>query len=535
MALDEPGAFKLMVWYDNEWSYAHKTIKLLQYMIYYNKAKAARNPFFIANQTNLQGKKVVLRLDWNIPLKANKEIDSYFRIQASLHTLQYILSQRPEYVVIVSHLGRPKPDKTGQKSAANDKYSFSGHLFDQIRAYLAAYEGPRPRANSSSEETTVVPKDASAVPTLRDCPLQFLPNNVGAETFATLEADAAAAAAAVTATGGSANPRVYLLENIRFHEQETEGCGTAAGIAFRDQYVKLGNFFVNDAFATAHRDHVSVTGCAALPRAYGYLIEKETRALSIVTPSLHRGKHTVRPSRSVQNLKDSSAVVSDNSMPKAAPGSAGAATPFLSNHRSNLTGDRVLAIIGGGKMDDKLPLLDSLSIHVAGIYIAGGNINSILNNPTYNEYIQKIAQNPDRADIYLMSDGLASSDLSDSSLPIYQSADSTRDASKNFFDIGLQSIVQLDALIRQYDLVFWNGTLGVVEHKLYSYGSTTLVKMLMSSGKKVVVGGGDTSAFVEQFQHNFTYVSTGGGASLEYLSNEDGLVGLRVFNTPDEN
>jgi len=358
MALDEPGAFKLLVWYDNEWSYAHKTIKLLQYMIYYNQAKKARNPYFIENQ-NLQGKKVVLRLDWNIPLKANKEIDSYFRIQASLHTLQYILSQRPEYVVIVSHLGRPTPDSTGQKSASNGKYSFSGHLFDQIQAYLASYEGPRPRANSSSEEAAYAQKDAS-VPTLRDCPLVFLPHNVSPATFDTLQADSAAAASA-----GNKDPRVYLLENIRFHEEETEGCETPAGQAFRAKYIQLGDFFVNDAFATSHRDHVSVTGCAALPRAYGYLIEKETRALSIVTPSLHRGKHTVRPSRSAPNLTEDMSSA-DNALPKPPHATATTPAPLLSNHRSNLTGDRVLAIIGGGKMDDKLPLLDSLSKHVAG-------------------------------------------------------------------------------------------------------------------------------------------------------------------------
>ena len=85
-------------------------------------------------------------------------------------------------------------------------------------------------------------------------------------------------------------------------------------------------------------------------------------------------------------------------------------------------------------------------------------------------------------------------------------------------------------MIKEYDMIFWNGTLGVVENKLYSYGSTTLVKLLMQSGKKVIVGGGDTSGFVmENFDHNFYYVSTGGGASLSYLSDEEGLVGLRQF------
>ena len=483
MALDEPGSFKIMIWYDNEWSYAHKTAKLLEYMVNYNDTKQKLNPYFIENQ-NLTRKCVVLRLDWNVPVKATGEIDSFFRIDASMRTIQYILAQRPKRVIIVSHLGRPK------EGQFNAKYSFGTYLA-QIQSFFEEYEsgGGRARSMSQSESLIAASAASGASTALKEFRLRFLPKGVCQETLTTLASDLE------TTTADSA-PLLYLLENVRFHAEETTT--TANSATFKALYESLGDFFVNDAFATCHREHVSVMGAA--PRAYGYLIEKETRALSVVTPSLHKRSN----------------------------GKGNAKSRLPGSHMHNLSGDRVLAIIGGGKMDDKLPLLEALSKNVSGIYIAGGNINSILNKPELREYIDKIAQNPERANVYLMVDGLASTDLD--SFPTYQSADDSRDVTKNFYDIGMQSIVELDSLIKQYDLIFWNGTLGVVENKLYSYGSTTLVKLLMSSGKKVIVGGGDTSAFVEQFPHNFYYVSTGGGASLEYLSNEEGLVGLRVFS-----
>ena len=97
-----------------------------------------------------------------------------------------------------------------------------------------------------------------------------------------------------------------------------------------------------------------------------------------------------------------------------------------------------------------------------------------------------------------------------------------------FFDIGMQSIIELNKIIDEYDIIFWNGTLGVVENDLYKYGSTTLIQLLMKSNKKVIIGGGDTACFVNNFNHGFYYVSTGGGASIDYISNGN-LVGLNYI------
>ena len=104
-----------------------------------------------------------------------------------------------------------------------------------------------------------------------------------------------------------------------------------------------------------------------------------------------------------------------------------------------------------------------------------------------------------------------------------------------FFDIGLKSLNTLRGLVEEHDVVFWNGTLGVVENEKYKYGSEMLVNFLIEAihknpNKKVIVGGGDTGGFVNKYRNNFTHISTGGGASIEYIIN-NGLVGLDVYKT----
>lgn len=98
----------------------------------------------------------------------------------------------------------------------------------------------------------------------------------------------------------------------------------------------------------------------------------------------------------------------------------------------------------------------------------------------------------------------------------------------NFYDIGMKSLFELEKIINENDVIFWNGTLGVVENNLYNYGSKILIDILIKSGKKVIIGGGDTGGFVNNFKHNFYYITTGGGASIEYISNGS-LVGVDYF------
>jgi len=279
--------------------------------------------------------------------------------------------------------------------------------------------------------------------------------------------------------------RVFLLENLRFHEEETawsKGTLPADNDVYRTTTL-LGNVYINDAFGSAHRDHLSITGFKYDAAAYGYLIQKELRALQMITKT---------------------------------------------------SGDqKTLAIIGGGKMDDKLALLKSLSKKVDTIYIAGGNINSLLSSDM-SDFIDEIKKN--KAKIVLMEDGLAAKNLQE--WPVQKSTESLEEG-EWFYDIGTKSLNTLQGLIRDHPVVFWNGTLGLVEDEKYAQGSQLCVNMLQESmshraDQKVIVGGGDTGGFVDKSPHTFTHISTGGGASIEFISFLT-LVGLKRFtvNTPE--
>jgi phosphoglycerate kinase len=178
-------------------------------------------------------------------------------------------------------------------------------------------------------------------------------------------------------------------------------------------------------------------------------------------------------------------------------------------------------------MEDKLKLLKNLCKKVDHIYIAGGNINSLIKNDM-DSYIEEISS--EKAKITLMEDGLCATSLDE--IPHHMS---TNYLSKygNFFDIGLKSLNTLQKLIDEHDIIFWNGTLGVVENDKYKYGSEMLLQMLnaailKNSNKKVIIGGGDTGGFVNKYENVVTHISTGGGASIEYITFNH-LVGLDLF------
>jgi glyceraldehyde 3-phosphate dehydrogenase len=420
--------FKLMIWYDNEWSYSSQVIILLEKMIKFNFDKTllntvsisdlcnidAKKSFYIDNY-NLSGKKVILRVDWNVPTKNGKITDDY-RIVSSLQTIKKILDDGAEKLIIVSHFGRPV--------GWDLKYSFKKYI-EQIQTYF--------------EES-----------------IYFLEHGLTEKTIQD-----------VTSTSS----RLYLLENIRFHDEETNYKNYDIN-KLNNIINSISDFYVNDAFGCMHRDHFSICGINTPNKAYGYLVNKEINALEILT--------------------------------------------------KNKDNKKILAIIGGGKMDDKLPLIEKLSTKMNDIYICGGNINSIIKNDM-SEYIKKISSN--KALIHFMKDGLCAKSLDE--IPHYNTTEQI-DKNYNFYDIGMDSMFELEKLINKNDIIFWNGTLGVIENNLYHYGSSTLVNILINSGKKVIIGGGDTGGFVNKFKHNFYYITTGGGASIDYISN-DTLIGLSIF------
>ena len=189
---------------------------------------------------------------------------------------------------------------------------------------------------------------------------------------------------------------------------------------------------------------------------------------------------------------------------------------------------KTLAIIGGGKMDDKMKLLKNLCKKVNTIYICGGNINSLLKKDM-KEYLKEISSH--KSKIVLMEDGMCARNLEET--PSVKITDNL-EKDEYFFDIGSQSLHTLQKLVMTHDIIFWNGTLGVVEDEKYKKGSELCVKILQDevnnkTTKKIIVGGGDTGGFVNKYNHTFTHISTGGGAAIEYITFDE-LVGLKQFS-----
>ena len=416
--------FKLMIWYDNEWSYSAQVIRLLEKMITFNQDKhkdiniVDTKKYHIDN-FNFNGKKVVLRLDWNIPTK-NFKITDDFRITSSLQTIKRILNDNPERIIIISHFGRP--------NGKDVTYSWS-HYLQQLQSYDGLHD------------------------------IILLEDGLSNETLDQLQTH-------------KDTHKVFLLENIRFHDVETNYTKYPDDNLERTVFQKLGDFYVNDAFGCCHRDHLSICGMNTPQKAFGYLIDKEVESLKLII--------------------------------------------------ENKNNDKILAIIGGAKMDDKLPLIEALSHKMNDIYIGGGNINSIIKN-NMSEYMSKI--NANMANIHLMKDGLCAPGLNE--ISTYCNVEHLPN-NESFYDIGMQSLFELEKLIMQNDIIFVNGMLGVTEHKLYKHGSETLIHLLMNCGKKVIIAGGDSVGFTNQYNHNFFYVSTGGGSAIDYISNGS-LVGIEHF------
>jgi 3-phosphoglycerate kinase len=184
-------------------------------------------------------------------------------------------------------------------------------------------------------------------------------------------------------------------------------------------------------------------------------------------------------------------------------------------------GEVSVAICGGSKVEDKLPMLKTLSRRVDLIAIGGNNVNAIAKDPSLLDGIRG-----NRAEILIMSDGFGNASPDDP--PLY-AADAAK-APHNLFDAGPASLNKLAAWLTRADIVFWNGALGITEHPFYRNGSESLVHLLKQCPGDVVIGGGDTAGFVSQFpEASFYHVSTGGGASIDYLTQET-LVGITYYD-----
>jgi glyceraldehyde 3-phosphate dehydrogenase len=411
------GKFKLFVWYDNEWSYSAQLIRLVDSMHHFNNSIKEKK-YYLEN-LDLREKGVVCRLDFNVPRNKAGEVTDDFRVYSAIPTIKTILEGSPKYLILTSHFGRPK----GYNPSLSLQF-----LIPILQKYLFKE-------------------------------VKFLEHGLNEKTLEELE---------------KAKEGIYLLENLRFHEEETayekddKICEKTVNI-----YKALGDVFVCDAFGCAHRKHLSIYAMKYFEKPYGYghLIKKELNAISRLINSPDK---------------------------------------------------KVLGIIGGNKIQDKMPIIDSLKkIPGSKIYIAGG-----LAKQYKNINKKTICDNE-----VVMSDGYGSTSLD--ATPEY--IESITDSQLNVYDIGHDSLQWLKYYIKTSDIIFWNGSLGVIEHEEYKRGSLELLDFLFQQkDKTIIIGGGETASLItDKTSLANVYVSTGGGALLEYLQNKvlhnKTLVGLEIY------
>ncbi len=371
---------------------------------------------------DLTNKKVLVRVDFNVPVKGGVVTDDT-RIRAALPTLKHILDQSGTTLILMSHLGRPK----GQRDEA-----FS----------LA------PVAEKLSSSLGKPVKMAS------DC--------VGPDVEKLV--------------AGLDGGDVVLLENVRFYKEETDN-----DAGFAKQLASLGDVYVNDAFGTAHRAHASTEGVAHhLPAYAGFLIEKEIAFFK----------------------------------------------PVLTSPEQPM-----VAIIGGAKVSSKIGVLRSLMETCKTLVIGGGMSytflkvqgHSIGNSLLESDYLDTASQLIDEADrrgvaLLLPKDHVVAAEFSEKAAAEAVDGVDIPDGRVGM-DIGPKTIKEIGEVLAAAKTVVWNGPLGVFEFDAFATGTLEVARFVAECTGTTIVGGGDSIAAVNKFglADRIDHVSTGGGASLEYL------------------
>ena len=371
---------------------------------------------------DLKGKKVFVRCDFNVPMDENQNITDNRRIVAALPTIKYLIEQNCR-IILASHLGRPKGEVKPEFSLAPVAKELSKLLGQEV----------------------------------------LMAKDVIGESAKSLAANLQ-------------EGQVMLLENVRFHREETDNAPE-----FAKQLASMAEVFVNDAFGTAHRAHASTEGISHyLPSVSGFLIEKELRFL---------GDALNNPER-----------------------------PFV-------------AILGGAKVSDKIGVIDSLLEKVDTLMIGGGmaytffkaqgyEVGNSLCEPDKCELALSLMKKAEEKGVKMLLpiDNKLGKEFSANTETMYADRESIPDGWEGL-DIGPKTIELYAEELRKAKTVIWNGTVGVAEFAAFAEGTNKLAQVLAELDATTIIGGGDTAAAIQKagVADKMTHVSTGGGASLEFI------------------
>lgn len=390
------------------------------------------------DKVDLKGKRVLVRVDFNVPLDENLQITDDIRITSALPTIKKIMSSGGK-TILMSHLGRPK-------GGPNPKYSL------------------KPVAIRLGE--------------LLQMDVKFAPDCIGDQVKAIVNS--------------LKDGEVLLLENLRFHPEEEKN-----DPEFAKQLAELGDVYINDAFGSAHRAHASTEGVTKFIKtcASGYLMQKELEYL---------GSAVANPVR-----------------------------PFT-------------AILGGSKISGKIDVIENLLPKVDYLLIGGGMAYTFFKAMGYEigtslleaekldlakEILEKFKKS--NAKVLLPKDTVVSAEFKNESPSSIVDADKIP-SDKMGLDIGPKTIEEFKNVILSSKTIVWNGPLGVFEFENFAKGTNEIAKALAdatSKGAITVIGGGDSAAAISKagLDDKVTHVSTGGGASLEFLEGKT-LPGVAALN-----
>lgn len=383
----------------------------------------------------VQGKTVLLRVDYNVPLE-NGKITNDTRIKESLPTIQYLLKEGAK-LIIMSHLGRPK-----------------GEVKEELRL------------NPIAERLSTLIKH----------PVIKVDNCIGEEVEQAISA----------LNAGD----ILMLENTRFHKEEKKN-----EFMFSKTLAGYADIFVSDAFGTVHRAHASTVGVAEhIPAYAGFLIEKEIEALSLL---LHNPEKPL------------------------------------------------VLVMGGAKIDTKIGVMKNYLDKADKILVGGGIANTFIKARGFDvgkslcqedklEIAQEILLETQKEDatceIVMPEDVIVADKISDDAITANAKLTGV-EGEMMILDVGDGSLKKYMNILEEAKTVIWNGPLGLYERQPFANGTKRVAEKIATINAKTYLGGGDTIDAINRFgqgKENFTHVSTGGGAMLEFLEGKE-LPGIKVL------